>query len=290
MKPFTIYHLCRESFSSLQQPLVDIIVKAAKPDMIFLLGASLHRRRSESIFNESAPTSQHISDCFFLVLIQDPANKELHEWQDKIENNCKSVMPVTTIVLQSTTFEEWLKAGHKFAGAVLQSASSIYDSGILSWTIPPDFSNAVTIKDCERQYREGLTKAKEFLAESELFRIRKQHAIAAFMLHQSAEQALRALLRTGTGYHANTHSIDRLINYASLISYQLPDIFPQKTDQEKRLFNLLQKAYIGTRYKEDYKISNDDLLCLTEKVMYIHEILPDVGKIVFNTPVLSSVQ
>ncbi len=116
MKPFTIYHLCRESFSSLQQPLVDIIVKAAKPDMIFLLGASLHRRRSESIFNESAPISQHISDCFFLVLIQDLSNKELHEWQDKIENNCKSVMPVTTIDLQSTTFEEWLKAGHKFAG------------------------------------------------------------------------------------------------------------------------------------------------------------------------------
>jgi hypothetical protein len=53
----------------------------------------------------------------------------------------------------------------------------------------------------------------------------------------------------------------------------LPDVFSQKTEEDKRLFNLLQKAYISTRYKEDYKISADDLVCLTEKVRCIHEIL-----------------
>ncbi len=283
MKPFTIYHLCRDSFSFLQQPLIDIILKAARPDMIFLLGASLYRRRSESIFNESAPTSQHISDCFLLVLIQDLSNKELHEWQDKIENNCKALMPVSVIVLQTATFEEWLKAGHRFACTVLQSATPIYDSGNISWTISNDIPNIVTDKEEERQFTGGLTKAKEFLVGSELFRVRKQHAMSAFMLHQSAEQALRTLLKIGTGYHANTHSIERLIRYASLISYQLPDIFPQKNDQEKRLFDLLQKAYIDTRYKEEYKISNDDLLCLTEKVRHIHEILSGVGKSIFNS-------
>lgn len=131
MKPFAIYHLCRDAFSFLQQPLVDIIVKAAKPDMIFLLGASLCRRRSESIFNEPTPTCQHISDCFLLVLIPDLANKELHDWQDKIENSCKSLMPVTTLVVQSAIFKEWLKAGHRFALIVSQSASLIYDSAQL---------------------------------------------------------------------------------------------------------------------------------------------------------------
>lgn len=281
MKPFTIYHLCCDAFSFLQQPLVDIIIKAAKPDMIFLLGASLRRRRSESIFNEPAPTSQHISDCFLLVLIPDLSNKELHDWQDKIENNCKSLMPVTAIVLQTATFEEWLKAGHRFALTVSKSASLIYDSGNLSLTIPQGLNNTTNGKDSDRKYSEGLVKAKEFLAGAELFRIRKQHAMAAFMLHQSAEQALRTLLKAGTGYHANTHSLDRLIRYGSLIAYQLPDILPQRTDNEKRLFSLLQKAYIDTRYKEDYKISSDDLLYLSEKVRCIHEILADVGKTVF---------
>ena len=289
MKPFTIYHLCSDSFSSLQQPLVDRIIKAAKPGMIFLLGASWYRRRTESIFNESAPTSQHIADCFLLVLMQDLSNKELHEWQDKIESNCKSLMPVTVIVLQTVTFQEWLKTGNRFACAVWQSAAPIYNSGNLSWAVPGDNPTTVIDKDDERRYTEGLTKAKEFLAGSELFRVRKQHAMAAFMLHQSAEQALRILLKAGTGYHANTHSIDRLLRYAGLVSYQLPDIFPQKTE-EKRLFNLLQKAYIDTRYKEDYKICMDDLLCITEKVRHIHEIASDLGKELFASTTLATVQ
>ncbi len=55
MKPFAIYHLCREAFSFHQQQLTEVIVKAANPDMVFLLGATLHRKRCESIFNELAP-------------------------------------------------------------------------------------------------------------------------------------------------------------------------------------------------------------------------------------------
>jgi uncharacterized protein len=283
MKPFTIYHLCRDSFSFQQQKLVEVIVEAAKPDMIYLLGASLYRRRSESIFNDPAPTSRNTSDYFLLILIRDLSNMELHEWQDKIENHCKSIMPVTTIVLQTATYEEWLKAGHRFAQTVSQSAVPIYNSATLSREVSQNNTGTTIEKHPEKQFAEGLTRAKEFLAGSELFQVRKQNTMAAFMLHQSAEQSLRTLLKTGTGFHANTHNIGRLLRYASLVSHQLPDIFPQKTEQDKRLFNLLQKAYIDARYNNDYKINSDDLLCLTEKVRHIQKILSDAGKSLPNT-------
>jgi HEPN domain-containing protein len=283
LKPFTIYYFRRESFSFQQQKLVEAVVEVAKPDMIFLLGASLYRRRTESIFNDPAPTSQNTSDYFLLILIRDLSNRELHEWQDKIENRCKLIMPVTTIVLQTATYEEWLKAGHRFAVTVWQSAVPIYKSANLFREASKSIAGTGIDMDFEKQFVDGLTKAKEFLAGSELFQVRKQNTMAAFMLHQSAEQSLRTLLKTGTGFHANTHNIGRLLRYASLVSYQLPDIFPQKTEQDKRLFDLLQKAYIDARYKENYKINSDDLQCLTEKVRYIQEILSDVGSRSFNT-------
>ncbi len=289
MKPFTIYHISNKSFSFQQEKLVSIIVEIAKPDMIFLLGGSLHRRRSESIFCTAAPTAQHTDDYFLLILLKGLSNKEIHEWQDMIEHHCKAVMPVTTIVLQMATFEEWLKANHPFALTVWQSAVPVYDAGNLSFTVSHESNQKVDQKNEEKYYKEGLNKAKEFLAGAELFRIREQNTIAAFMIHQSAEQSLRTMLKIGTGFHCNTHSIDRLIRYASLVSYKLPDIFPQKTDQDKRLFNLLQKAYIDTRYK-DYKISNDDLVCLAAKAKWLHEILADVGKAIFNTTSVSAIQ
>ena len=230
----------------------------------------MYHRSIKSIFQTSAVGSQYMSNYIVLVLLENLNNKEPHEWQDKIENQG---IPVTSIVLSVYTFNEWLKAGHRFAINVQQSAEILYDSGSLQLQA----SHTATPHDeqigIEKYWRDGITRAKEFLAGSELYRIRKQFAMAAFMLHQSAEQSLHTLLKVGTGYHANTHNIDRLLRYAGLVSDQLSDLFPQKTEADKQLFQLLQKAYSDARYKADYTISYDQLLCLTEKVRCMHEVL-----------------
>lgn len=280
MTPFTN----GEATAFCQQQLTDVIVKTANPDMILLLGATLHRKKYESIFNEAAPFCQQLSDCTLLISLPGLAGKELHEWQDKIEHHCSSVLPVTTLVLATVTFMEWLQADLSFARFVWQHAPVLYDVGTICREDFPEAKTAANNKEAARQWEEGLSKAKEFLAGAELYSVRKQHKMAAFMLHQSAEQALRALLMAGTGYHANTHSIDRLLRYGSLVAHQLPEIFPRQTEQDKRLFNLLQKAYIDTRYKDDYKITGEELLTLTDKIRRIHDVLSNAGKRLINAP------
>lgn len=179
---------------------------------------------------------------------------------------------------------EWLQTDHSFARFVWQRAPVLYDAENIGRVDSSEVKEGINDKEINGQWEEGLSKAKEFLAGAELYRVRKQHKMAAFMLHQSAEQALRALLKTGTGYHANTHSIDRLLRYGSLVAHQLSELFPRQTEQDRRLFKLLQKAYIDTRYKEDYKITDEELRILTDKIQRIHEFLSDVGKSFLNTP------
>ncbi|WP_018631194.1 HEPN domain-containing protein [Niabella aurantiaca] len=186
--------------------------------------------------------------------------------------------------MATSTFVEWLQAGLPFALSVWQHAPVLFDAVRICREDFPEIKASINNKEAAKQWQEGLLKAKEFLAGAELYRVRKQHKIAAFMLHQSAEQALRALLMAGTGYHANTHSIDRLLRYGSLVAHQLPEIFPRQTERDKRLFNLLQKAYIDTRYKDDYKITDEELLILTSKIRRVHEILSDAGKRLINAP------
>ena len=126
MKLFTTHP---EAFAALEQPLVEIIVKAARPERIFVLGASFCERISESIFKEPEPACRHLSGCTLLILLQQLWGKELHEWQDKIEAHCKALLPVTAIIMQASTFEEGLKQGHRFAQRVRGSAALIYDAG-----------------------------------------------------------------------------------------------------------------------------------------------------------------
>lgn len=279
MKPFTIYHTMSESFQGQQEKLVFLIREVAAPDMIYLLGASLHRRRRESIFCPEAPSSLHFEDYVFLVLISNEENKALHEWQDKIEQHCSSIMTTTTIVLETAIFNEWLKVGHRFARMVYSSSVCLYNGRRVSLNKPGSYDDVTEKKALERNYKDGLNKSKEFLASTELSRVRVQYKMAAFMLHQAAEQALRTLVQTGTGFHCNTHNLDRMIRYGSMVSFQLPDVFPQKTENEKRLFNLLQKAYVDARYKESYSIDFADLMILIERVTRIKDILMDIRPI-----------
>ncbi len=95
------------------------------------------------------------------------------------------------------------------------------------------------------------------------------------MLHQAAEQALITLLKITTGLHLNTHSLDRFIRCGSMVSDKLALLFPRNSEKNERLFQLIQKAYIDTRYKDDYSISVDNLLILTERVRALENIVKE---------------
>ncbi len=81
--------------------------------------------------------------------------------------------------------------------------------------------------------------------------LHKQAAMAAFLLHQSVEQAFTAGLVANTGYRVQTHNLRKL--YQSLIFYipGLSRIFPEYIPKEYCTLQYLQPAYIGSRYNDN---------------------------------------
>lgn len=210
------------------------------PDMIYLLGNTLHCYNNESIFCDKMPKLQHASDYFLLVLLNSLEGKEYYEWQDKIEQLCSQYTPVTVIVMQTAIFDQWLQAGHRFARTVVHSAIPLYKAEGFFFSPAAVVDANAEQKSIAKHYRDTSAKGRKFLAGAELFGLRNQYKLAAFMLHQAAEHCLHGLIKVGTGFHAYTHNLDRLIRYGSLAWYQLQDIFPRKTEQDKKLFSLLQ--------------------------------------------------
>jgi uncharacterized protein len=101
-----------------------------------------------------------------------------------------------------------------------------------------------------------------------------EYKMAAFMLHQCAEHTLPAIFKNGSGLHINIHSLDKLIRYCSMVNYRIPEIFPRHNEQQERLFQLLQKAYSDTRYKDNYSINAAELQTLKEMLLKLIEMLP----------------
>lgn len=249
------------------------ILKIAPAVRIFLLGTRSVKYTTVNVFSPESLTDESTDHYYLLVLIKRNHEASYNSMQDRIETTCPSICSVTAIVLEFDQFNQWLQDGHDFAYQVKTKAKLLFeDLGISFGDVKePDPD---TIKASRKAaYTKGLNLVQEFLAGADLYRIRQQNKMAAFMLHQAAEFALHAILKISIGLCVNSHNLDKLIRYCSLANINVTKVFNRHIENEIRLLHLLQRAYIETRYKETYCINTPDLLEITSKIRLLQEIL-----------------
>lgn len=272
MNTTTAYHNLTAAHDALLKTLTERAVNAVPAERIYLLGLTASHHQTGSVFTPLSDSWAEVTHCFLLVLVAKEGTEKLSQLQDIIEAACLPVVATTTIVLYTEQFYDWLWDKHPFAHTVQKLGIQLYSTvsnkqeGHL-FTLDMEALK----KAQESSYAKGMNKVQEFLAGAELYTVRKQYKLAAFMLHQAAEHNLVTLLKVTAGLRVNTHNLDRLIRYGSMLSYHLPHIFPRNKDNEKRLFRLLQNAYIGSRYKEDYSIHFGEVELLTRQVNLLKE-------------------
>lgn len=254
----------------------NLILEAVKVDKIYLIGYTVTEQRTKNIFTTNDSGWNKISHYYVLMLVGKDEACNRNAVQDKIESRCGRLIPVTAIALDADQFQNWLREGHPFAYSIYTNAEYLYNGGNITLVEPQAIDEKELNKKNEVLLNQGTNKVQEFIAGADLYRIREQNKMAAFMLHQAAEQALITVLKVTTGLHLNTHSIDRLIRCCTLISDMFSAIFPRNNGREERLFQLIQKAYIGARYKEDYSVGSEHLLILTERVRALEKLVKEV--------------
>jgi HEPN domain-containing protein len=276
MRPFSLYQVAYDGFLQLQTNIVGLIEECMPVDRIYLLGGSLMRQRRESVFNQDAPTLQYLTDPYCLVLVSSTNGKSLVQLQDQLEQHCALTIPVTVLLLNTHIFEGWLSEGHSFAIRVFTTAPLIVhnDAGFNASLHPIDTEKEKRIS--HSIYKEGVKKMEEFMAGAELYLLRKYYSICLFMLHQAIEQGLSAILKGGTGFHTCTHNTERLLKLSAMVTSRTLEVFSRNTEPEKRVFSLLQKAYVDSRYKQNYSIAEKDILLIRERVSQIQNILREL--------------
>jgi uncharacterized protein len=253
--------------------IVNIIVKAVSPEHIFLLGAGFARHQLCTIFSETPSVYGEVTNYDLLVLLPVEEKRSPDEVQDIIENRCRVHTPVTAIIFYTEQFNDLLLDSHPFCCEVFASAMPVYDRGRVPLHEPCYPDNT----ELEQLTKEAFAKwhggAQEFFAGAELYLARRQLKMAAFMLHQVAERCYVGLIQVMTGYRAGTHNLDKLFRYARSFSAELCQLFPRNTEKEDQLFKQLQKAYIHSRYKDDYFVNEQDLLTLKNRLAIMLDVV-----------------
>jgi uncharacterized protein len=108
--------------------------------------------------------------------------------------------------------------------------------------------------------------------------------VAAFLLHQATERFYAALLLVFTQYKPRTHDIELLGHQVSTFDPRLCAVFPMFTEDDKRLFNLLKKAYVDARYKKPCSITKDELAYLSGRVEKLRTLTEEICKKKISAP------
>jgi HEPN domain-containing protein len=238
------------------QRVLNMIVELIGPEKIFLLEA-----RESNI-----PGEKTLYDL--LIALPGSAAGPHDEYMTIVEHISKRVHPVTALVLNMGDLRKMLSAGHIYYSRVCSYRNLIYDDGRSPLPCPVSIPVTDIISRAEKDFNCGIHRAQSFLEGARRFSAREEKELAAFMLHQAAEQTCRAILRGLAAHDIVSHNLRLLMKRCERCIPGLSKVFPTG-ENEDRLLQLLQKAYINTRYKNNYEISEPDLMTLLNRVDYL---------------------
>lgn len=239
------------------QEQVDRIVNLLQPAQVYFLG------RTRQAIAQGALTSN-----YFLAFMQ-PSGRSMQEYESMVDNSQPS-LPMTVMVKSIAQVNRLRREGNPFFIKNCTPGRLVYDDGSVRLEDAPVPDEDQLQKKAAADFNRWFEKAAGFLSGAKGFMEMGQKSLAAFMLHQSAEHALSAVLLLATGYREATHNLHKLLQYITLYAPEVAEAF-SFTPEEHILFRQLQKAYTEARYKESYEISDEGLAVLYRKVSCLHE-------------------
>ena len=271
----TINHLPPRKQDELNR-LVRFIRKSIKVEMIILFGSHSRGDWVKHAYPEGHVVYEYESDYDILVLFENEEKENMMYsiWQ-KIEAQIMRDPHIKTpvsIETRSINFmNERLAEGHYYYGDIHKEGTILYNSNKFPLKKGVDLPQKEKRKLMQEDLDYWLSQADIFLrVYNDDFKDNRFES-AALHLHQVTESLYAAFLLSHIYYKPKTHNLGKLSEIAGRIRPELDSIFPGNTPQQKNQFELLKKAYVGARYKKDYKVSSDEVQALHKRVKLFKE-------------------
>ena len=121
-------------------------------------------------------------------------------------------------------------------------------------------------------------RAVEFVLLAQDSYNRGNYRMASFNLHQAAENFLRTIPLVYILYGYKEHDLAFLMNECKKHTLEIYKAFPQDTDEERRLFKLLQDAYVQARYNKNFVVTRADIDALIPRIELLRDLTETVCK------------
>ena len=173
-------------------------------------------------------------------------------------------------------FNHALTKAHYFETESKRDGILLYDSGLYKLARRRKLDFAEIRERAQKYFDDKFGRALSFLIDVGHAANRGDYKQASFYLHQSAENLLRTVSLVHILYSPKNHDLDELLRSCKAYTIELCRAFPRNTPEEERLFDLLQRSYIESRYNPDFEITKTDIEARVPKVERLRDIVERV--------------
>ena len=189
-------------------------------------------------------------------------------------------LPRPQIINESISkLNDALTMGRYFYVEIVAKGIMLYDSGECQLATPGELDYAEIKKMAEEYYDDKFSDGLDFFKGANFYYQEENYHMTAFMLHQSTESFLKTIPLVYILYGYKEHDLQFLIEKCKPYTLELAKVFPCDTNEEKRLFDLLRRAYLEARYnKNNFIVTKADIDALVPKIEQLCGIVEKVCK------------
>ena len=189
-------------------------------------------------------------------------------------------LPRPQIINESISkLNDALTMGRYFYVEIVAKGIMLYDSGECQLATPGELDYAEIKKMAEEYYDDKFSDGLDFFKGANFYYQEENYHMTAFMLHQATESFLKTIPLVYILYGYKEHDLQFLIEKCKPYTLELAKVFPCDTNEEKRLFDLLRRAYLEARYnKKNFIVTKADIDVLVPKIEQLCGIVEKVCK------------
>ncbi|MEI9852024.1 MAG: nucleotidyltransferase and HEPN domain-containing protein [Sphingomonas sp.] len=174
--------------------------------------------------------------------------------------------PVNFIVHTLAEVNSGLSEGRYFFIDIARDGIALYQSDDTDLPEPKPKTPAQALAMAREYFDEWLPAGHGMLETAQFSLAQGRLKDAAFLTHQATERYYHCVLLVCTFYSPHVHNLGFLRTQAERIDPRLIDVWPRETKADRARFEKLKEAYVKARYSKHYRISEQELAWLVERV------------------------
>lgn len=184
--------------------------------------------------------------------------------------------PVNFIVHTLAEVNDGLAHGRYFFMDVARDGIALYQSDDSELHEPNPKTPHAALSMAREYFEEWMPSAAEFLVGYKFYMERGSWKKAAFLLHQATESLLHCALLVVEFYTPHVHNLGFLRAQAERLDARLTYIWPGDNRKQRGMFEKLKEAYVKARYSKHYRISEEELVWLGERVEELGRVVHEI--------------